>query len=227
MSKMLLACNTIADELKFAIERTGFEHPVKWVDSGLHINPGSLKDKLQQELDNITGVDEVLLGFGFCGNSLVGLTSPGYRLIFPKVDDCITLLLGSRKRRKEVSAEMGTYFLTRGWLEYERNIWEEYRITVARHGKVKADKVYKIILNHYKRLGIIETGAYENSEFLEKSKLVAEDLKLMRQIIPGTLSYLEKLLSGPYDEDFVIIRPGETISLDHLMSDGSAPVLQG
>lgn len=226
MSKLLLACNTIADEINLAIEKTGFNYPVRWVESGLHIDPSSLSKRLQQELGEIHDVEDVLLGFGFCGNSLIGITPPRFRLIIPKVDDCITLLLGSREKRRVVSSEAGTYFLTRGWLLHEQNIWKEYKICVKRHGKSKTDKIYKMILAHYKRLGIIETGAYNLEEFLEKAKLMSEDLKLNCEVIPGTLSFVEKLLTGPWDDDFIKINPGETVTFDHLNLLGGESFIQ-
>jgi hypothetical protein len=226
MSKVLVACNTIKDEVEAAIKKTGFSHPVRWVESGLHNNPETLKQRLQKELDDITGVEEVLLGFGFCGNSLAGLTPKGYRLIFPKADDCITVLLGSMERRKELCDEMGTYFLTNGWLNYERNIWEEYKYTVNKYGADVAEEVFQTLFGHYKRLGIIDTGAYDVKEFAKKAEKVAEDLKLVPRIIPGCSAYLEKLLTGPYDDDFVIINPGETVDSAYVYLQGREVALQ-
>lgn len=216
MNRVIVACRTIADELDMAMDETGCTYPVHWIDSGLHLYPDSLKNRLQEELNQISKVDQVLMAFGFCGNALLGIKSPSYSLILPRVDDCITLLLGSLENRKRISQEMGTYFLTKGWLAYEKNIWVEYQETVNRHGKTKADRVYKIMLQHYKRLGIIETGAYDLDEFLEKGKLIAQELNLIPQILPGTLSYLKQLLTGPWDDGFIEILPGETIGLEHL-----------
>lgn len=216
MSTLVVACRTISDELNMAIRETGCNYPVLWVDSGLHVYPDSLRDHLQKELNRIGNVDLVLLAFGYCGNSLLGLTPPAYRMIFPRVDDCITLLLGSKERRNEISDEMGTYFLTKGWLDYEKNIWVEYQESIKRYGKVKTDRIYKMLLEHYKRLGIIETGAYELESFLERTKNIAKDLKLKHHVIPGTTRYLKKLLTGPWDEEFILINPGETVAMEHI-----------
>ncbi|AOT70996.1 DUF1638 domain-containing protein [Geosporobacter ferrireducens] len=216
MNTLIIACRTIADELNMAIQETDCKYPVLWIESGLHLYPDSLKNRLQEELDHITNVDQVLMGFGYCGNALLGITPPTYRMIFPRVDDCISLLLGSCEKRKKISDEMGTYFLTKGWLQYEKNIWSEYQETLERYGKARADKIYKILLQHYKRLGVIETGSYELAEFLEKARLIADDLQLCYQVIPGTLTYMKKLLTGPWDEDFSIIQSGETVTFNHI-----------
>jgi len=219
MKTVIIACHTIADELNNLINETGCTYPVLWIQSGLHNSPELLKKHLQEELDHLSNVDQVLLAFGYCGNALLELTPPSYKMIFPRVDDCISLLLGSSRNRKEISGAMGTYFLTKGWLENERNIWFEYQETVKRHGKTRTDQIYKLLLKHYERLGIIETGAYQLESILETTHTIAETLELKHEVIPGTLEYLKKLLTGPWDEEFVIINPGETVTLTHIYGD--------
>lgn len=216
MNTVIVACRTIAEELNAVVNEIDCKHPILWIESSLHIDPDSLRKRMQEELDHISNVDVVILAFGYCGNAILGLKASNYKIIFPKVDDCITMLLGSCEKRKEISGEMGTYFLTKGWLEYEKNIWVEYQDTVKRYGKVKTDKIYKIMLKHYKRLGVIETNAFDMEDFLKKTEQVAKDLNLSQEIIPGTLSYIKKLLNGPWDEDFVIINANETITLEHI-----------
>lgn len=219
MKTVIIACHTIADELNNLINETGCTYPILWIQSGLHNSPELLKKHLQEELDHLSNVDQVLLAFGYCGNALLDLTPPSYKMIFPRVDDCISLLLGSSRIRKEISGAMGTYFLTKGWLENERNIWFEYQETVKRHGKARTDQIYKLLLKHYVRLGIIETGAYQLESILETTHAIAETLELKHEVIPGTLNYLKKLLTGPWDEEFVIINPGETVTLAHVYGD--------
>ncbi len=225
LNSLIVACKTIADELNIAINETKCKHPILWIESGLHLQPDSLRKRLQDELNHLSNVDQVLLAFGFCGNAILGLTAPDYRIIFPRADDCITLLLGSPERRKVISDEAGTYFLTKGWLDCEKNIWVEYQDAVVRYGNDRADEIFKIILQHYKRLGIIETGAYELENFLKKTELIAKDLKLSHKVIPGNLRYIKKLLTGPWDEEFVIIHPGETVTLNHVHCNKSESIL--
>jgi hypothetical protein len=216
MNTVIVACRTIAEELNAVVNEINCKYPILWIESSLHIEPESLKKRMQEELDHISNVDQVLLAFGYCGNALLGLKASNYKMIFPRVDDCITLLLGSCGKRKEVSNEMGTYFLTKGWLDYEKNIWVEYQETVKRYGKVKADKIYKVILQHYERLGVIETNAFPMEDFLKRTQQIAKDLNLKQEVIPGTLRYIKKLLTGPWDEEFVLIKPNETITLEHI-----------
>ncbi|MEY7999105.1 DUF1638 domain-containing protein [Clostridium sp. Mt-5] len=225
MNTLIVACRTIEDELKKIVNEIKCNYPVLWIESGLHLQPDSLKECLQHELNHISNVDQVILAFGYCGNSIIGLKPPTYRMVFPRVDDCITLLLGSCKRRNELAGGSGTYFLTKGWLESERNIWVEYQDAVKRYGKKKAEKIYSIIFKHYKRLGVIETGAYDLESYLEKTKKIAEELKLQYEVLPGTLEYIKKLLTGPWnDKEFIIINPGETVTMERIYDTDEQPL---
>lgn len=216
MKTLIIACNTIVEELNMACIEVKCEYPILWIESGLHTQPCCLKKRLQGVLNSISNVDQVLLAFGFCGNSSFDLKPPSYKMIFPKVDDCISLLLGSREKRNDVSGEMSTYFLTKGWLNYERNIWVEYQQAVRQYGQIRADRIFHLILGHYKRLGVIDTGAYNFNDIVEKTNIIADVLKLKHQVIPGTLRYIKKLLTGPWDEEFVVINPGQTVTVEDM-----------
>ncbi|MCA1959641.1 MAG: DUF1638 domain-containing protein [Desulfomonile sp.] len=222
---VVLACNTIRDELRKAACETDCRHPFIWVESGLHLVPESLRRRLQEELDRIAGVDRVLLAFGFCGNAVAGLTSGSYELILPKVDDCITLLLGSKECREQCFRQGGVYFLTKGWLEGEANIWTEYQSVLARFGPDRTERIYRRMLAHYRTLGLIDTGAYDLTELLPNVRDIAQTLKLEPKVIPGTVDYLKGLLSGPWNKsDYVVIPPFTTVELSHLGFDSLARV---
>lgn len=217
METVILACSTIRDEFEKAAAEADCRYPFQWVESGLHLRPESLRRRLQEELDCLDHADRVLLGFGFCGLAVVGLTSRGYELVIPKVDDCISLLLGSKENRERCSQSGGTYFLTKGWLEGEYNIWTEYQAVLARFGLERTERIYRRMLAHYRFLGLIDTGAYELSALLPLVSEIAATLNLSTRVLPGSDLYLKKLLSGPWNgEDFVITPPHTQIELFHL-----------
>ncbi|MFH0823977.1 MAG: DUF1638 domain-containing protein [Pseudomonadota bacterium] len=206
MHTVVLACNTIRGELEKAVRETGCRFPFKWVESGLHLKPESLRRRLQEELDCIDNADRVLLGFGYCGHAADGLTSGNFELIIPRVDDCISLLLGSRENRDRGVGSGKTYFLTKGWLEGESNIWTEYRAVLSRFGPQNTERIYKRMLAHYEYLGLIDTGAYELEAMLPVVNEIAATLHLKTSVLPGSDLYLKRLLVGPWDEeDFVVV----------------------
>jgi len=226
---VVLACNTIRDELEKAAREVGCPYPFRWVESGLHLVPDSLRIRLQEELDQLRGVQRVLLAFGFCGNSVVGLSTRDFELIVPRVDDCITLLLGSRERREACSADGGVYFLTRGWLEGEFNLWREYEAVLSRHGPERTERIYRKMLAHYRYLGLIDTGAYDADALLPEVHRIAETLKLETRIFSGSGAYMERFFSGPWDAaEFIVVPPGTTIELAHVTGTrGGEAVAQG
>ncbi|MGO9022587.1 MAG: DUF1638 domain-containing protein [Syntrophobacteraceae bacterium] len=217
METIILACNTIRDELEKAVAETDCPHDIVWVESGLHLVPDSLRKRMQEELNKIKGVSRVLLAFGFCGNAVAGLTTGDYQLVIPKVDDCITLLLGSKENRENCARQGGVYFLTKGWLEGEVNIWKEYQAVLERFGLERTERVYRIMLAHYKFLGLIDTGAYDLTGLVPHAREISATLKLELLILKGTDHYLRHLLSGPWDyESFAVIPPFTTIEPTHL-----------
>ena len=227
MKTAILACQTIKDEIEKAYSLAGCDHDIFWVESGLHNNPDKLRVRLQEELDKITDVDRVILGFGFCGNSVLGLVAGNYELIIPKVDDCITLVIGSVEARNAISAEAATYFLTQGWLTHESNIWKEYQYSLKKYGKKKTAMIYDMMLGHYKRLGVIDTGCYDFEEFFNNTVEIAKTFKLNHERLDGTITYISELLTGPWDDSrYLIIAPGETITHEMINTFGFTPTVQ-
>jgi Protein of unknown function (DUF1638) len=222
LETVILACNTIRNEIEKAVAATGCPHRFVWVESGLHLVTESLRRRLQEELDKISGAQRVLMAFGFCGNAVAGLTSGDYELVIPRVDDCITLLLGSKENRERCCRQGGVYFLTKGWLEGEINIWKEYQSVLERFGPERTERIYRRMLAHYKFLGLIDTGAYDLPTLLPHVREISATLDLELLVLEGTDSYLKEFLLGPWNDDrFVIIPPLTTIELAHLGFDST------
>ena len=82
------------------------------------------------------GERTILLGYGRCSNGLAGLRAGRHRLVLPAVDDCISLLLGSRAPYLEqFTAQPGTYYYTRGWIEYIDDPYHEYLEMIPKYGR--------------------------------------------------------------------------------------------
>jgi hypothetical protein len=217
MSMIIVACNTIADELNLAIRATGVTHPVLWIDSKLHTRPEKLREEIQGAISRISNVSTIILAFGYCGNALVGIKSEKARLVFPKTEDCISLLLGSTERRRALSKETCSYYLTRGWLESENNLEGEYAYCVRKFGPDRALRLMRSILKNYRHLTLIDTGAYDIGPLKPRTEELAATLGLCHKVVEGSHRLFHKLLAGPWDEEFVQVEPGEEITLDSLL----------
>lgn len=219
MKTCIIACETIRDELEKIKKEVQCNEKVYWLPSGLHNTPEKLHEKLQETIKTAKEYDRILFAMGYCGNSVAGLEAQHAELIIPRVDDCISLLLGSVKHRKEVCGECGTYFLTKGWLAGERNLWADYQYSVKKYGEKRAKRVMNVMLHNYERLGVLDTGAYPLEKILPETKKIAAELGLRHEVLPATELYFRRLLTGPWDEkQFLIVKPGGTVKSQELMS---------
>lgn len=213
---VIVGCRTLENELLATIRETGCQAPVRWIRSGLHNTPALLHDALDSVLEECRGYTHILLAMGFCGNSMAGVRTRDSMLIVPRADDCISLLLGSMHRRSELNSS-GTYFFTEGWLRGERTIMVEYQHAVKRYGLEMADRIFNDMLKNYHHAALVDTGCYDMERAGEETRQIADALHLSYREIPGTLSWLKTLLTGPWtDEQFVRIPPDTVISASHL-----------
>ncbi len=211
MSTIIVACNTLADEVNLALKSTGTTHPVYWIDSKLHVKPEQLKEQIQAAIDRISNVTTIILAFGFCGNGLAGIRSKSARLILPRAEDCISLLLGSQELRSALSKEAPRYFFTRGWIESEHNLAGEFEYCVKKFGYKRGLRIMRTMLKHYRYLTLIDTQAYDVTLYKTRIDRLAGELGIGSETVKGSQRFFEKLLLGPWDEEFIVTDPGEPI----------------
>lgn len=212
MNNVIIACQTLKDELEKAITETECQYPVLWIDADYHVDPDKLRTKLQQEIDQFNHVDNILLVYGSCGNGLIGLVASAGNLIIPKTDDCISLVM--TKPNEKFERLKKTYFLTKGWIESPKSIVNEYTYTLNRYGEKRTTKLFELMLKQYDYLMLIDTGAYDVEEYKSIADDFANKVKLQLTIEKGDLWLLKQLLIGPYDEKFCVISKGEKVTLD-------------
>ena len=101
MKYLLIACKVLEPEIEFCMTQIQHEIDIVWMEQGLHNTPDKLRDELQAQLNAAAdSYDAALLGYGLCGNGILGLSCP-LPLVVPRLHDCISLLLGSRQRHEE------------------------------------------------------------------------------------------------------------------------------
>lgn len=211
LSTIILACETIRDEIDKARALTHVDHPIIWVESGLHNHPEKLRAVLQDHLDEGNGYKRVLMAFGSCGNSVIGLKTGNYELIIPRVDDCISMMIGSVEKRMDIGKAGGTYFLTPGWLRGERNIWAEYEYSCDKYGKETARSIMEMMLEHYVYLGLVDTQSFDASQVYPEIERIAKELNLEPKIIPASVDYLCRLFVGPWDNEQFVVVPANSV----------------
>lgn len=207
----IIACATVIEEM-IPLLPAGMTYQA--LDFGLHVTPEKLRSKLQEEIDVASAeADTLILGYGLCSLAVVGLKATACTLVVPRVDDCIAIFLGSQAAyQQQAGQEPGTYYLTKGWIEVNDTPFAEYDQLVERYGPERADRMIKLVLKNYTRLAFIDTGCYEQERYREYARHVARRFGLRYEEIPGSTALIRKMLYGPWDDGFVIARPGDVIS---------------
>jgi hypothetical protein len=207
---LVMACATVIEEMAPILPK-GMQQRV--LDFGLHVSPEKLRATLQAEIDAVSDdIQTILLGYGLCSQAVIGITARKASLVVPRVDDCIAIFLGSREAYSAQNrSEPGTYYLTKGWIEVGDTPFSEYEQTVQRFGQERADRVQKIMLKNYTRLALINTGQYEMERYREYARQTAHRFCLRFEEIEGSNALVKKMIAGDWDDDSVVVKPGETI----------------
>jgi Protein of unknown function (DUF1638) len=208
----VISCATVAEELR----HLGVpEERLTVLEFGLHVYPDQLKVRLQEAIAAVPGDCDILLGYGLCSYSVVGLKSESHRLVIPRVDDCIPLFLGSRQEHLARLAEApGTYYLTKGWVEAQKEAIDEYERLRGKYGEERANKVARLMYKNYTQVVLIDTGNYRMDDYRTFARLMAYFLDLEFNEVPGSNRLLEKMLAGDWDGEFLVVPAGEPIELE-------------
>jgi hypothetical protein len=213
---LVIACATVIEEMLPLLPREVRHHVL---DFGLHTDPARLRSALQQAINETDpAVDTIILGYGLCSQGVIGLKAVHSRLVVPRVDDCIAIFLGSGSAyREQTRSEPGTYYLTKGWIEVGESPFSEHEKTVQRYGPEKAERIYRIMLKNYTRLAFINTGGYDLERYRDYVRRAATRFSLRYEEIKGSAALINKMINGPWDEEFIVAQPGEVISLEHFL----------
>lgn len=207
----VVACATVIEEM-LPLLPAGMQYEI--LDFGLHLHPEQLRQTLQNRINEIgPQVDTIILGYGLCSMAVVGLVATDCRLVVPRVDDCIAIFLGSLAAYQcQARQEPGTYYLTKGWIEVSDTPFEEYDRLIAQYGQKRADRIMAVMLKNYTRLAFIDTGQQDQDRYRTYTRQTADRFGLRYEELPGSTALIRKMIYGPWDDDFVVVRPGQTIT---------------
>jgi hypothetical protein len=208
--RLVIACATVIEEMSPFLPG---DVPAETLDFGLHLHPHQLKQILQEKIDQASRhADVLLLGYGLCSMAVVGLRATTAHLVIPRVDDCIAIFLGScHAYREQARKEPGTYYLTKGWIEVGDTPFQEYHRLAEKYGDARAKWMIQLMLKNYTRLALINTGQYEIERYRDYARQTAGEFNLRFEEIDGSPALVRKLVFGPWDEEFLVVQPGQTV----------------
>ena len=226
---VVISCRALQELLQELLPR---EIPTTYLEITLHNTPKKLAAALQQEIDAVTQPSNIIVGYGLCGNALVGVRSRCHTLIIPRTHDCVAIFLGSHQRYvQRFFAHPNTYYLTRGWLEAHDDPLHDYLDHVGDYGQETADYLVEMKYRHYRRLCMLGFSQRELDDCRPMTTAVAEFCRsrwsMQYEETIGSTAMLESLLKIAADPgsgyaDFVVVPPGAEIGMEMFLREGEA-----
>ena len=231
---LVIACDVVARPVYLCAARSPHVVDLRLLARGLHNEPVKLRDILQREIDAVEpGYDAIVLAYGLCGGATAGIEARSLPVVLPRAHDCITLFLGARERyASEFNASI-TYWYVNDQVERNQGysaksvglgvsgdsdedmeaIHAEY---VEKYGADNADYLMEVMgawKSHYQRAAFVEMGVADEAASVAYAREQAERRGWQFDQIEGSMLLLRKLIYGEWDDDFLVLRPGERLAM--------------
>jgi len=218
----VISCHVLWRELCYFASISKNTFNFFFLKQGLHDTPDILRKQVQDAIDAVDGdYDAILIGYGLCSNGLVYIQAKDIKLVIMRGHDCITFLLGSKKRYQGYfDQNPGTYWYSPGWIDTtlmpskERldNIYNEYK---QKYGEENAEYLMQIEqrwIHDYSNAAYVDLGFYDTENYKEYTKKCAEELSWNYDELSGDSRLIIDFLEGNWNsEEFLIVQPGEQV----------------
>lgn len=233
----IIACEVLAREVYLAAATSPHMVDVELVAMGLHETPDVLRAELQQRIDVADGQDyeAIVLAYGLCGNSTLGLAARNKPVVLVRAHDCITLYLGSRSRyQEEFLGHPGTYYYSDDYVERsgrtssasfsslgastDANVQETYEEYAEKYGADNAAYLMEVMgawKEHYKRAAYIDMGIMPGQSCRVRALDEAERRGWEFADLRGDPSLIRRLVHGEWDSDFLLLQPGQRVAVTY------------
>jgi hypothetical protein len=230
-----ISCEVLARPLYLSAAYSPHMVDIEMIRYGLHQQSNNLRSRLQSSINDAEGkgYDAVVLAYGLCGKSTDGLHAMSIPLVLPRAHDCITIFLGSRKRyQAEFEHTPGTYWYVQDYIERDDgsgaslsigantagDAEEVYKSYVEKYGQDNADYLMEVMgawQSHYNRAAVIDLGVGDGSLVEERARADALRRGWNFEKLPGDLILVKNLLDGNWNDDFLVVKPGQTIKMTY------------
>lgn len=213
MNTIILSCTTLLEYVQQAQETCKTQFPVIELDRQYHTEPEKMREHILHTLAGLSpDVDTILVAMGFCGGSWQDICS-SKTLVIPRVADCVALTLTTPERYAPDLKEPGHMYLF-GDSQNGFSIQSIYESLLKQYDKEMANTVYNMYFEHYYHLDIIDNGLYDcyDLNYVEHAQADADRIHAELDFVPGSNILLEKLVSGKWDNQFLIVPPNTTIT---------------
>jgi hypothetical protein len=216
----IVGCRIIEDDINVILQGSPYPYHIDFIESRYHKSPQRLREMIQEIIDAASGYHYIILTYGFCGGALDGIMSRDVPLVFPKIHDCIDMLMGSTEERRSLCMQdAGVYFLSNGWMKEDGTPAERIERGIELLGREEGESLKDFIYGSYQSEVLIKTGT-ENEEVLERARESANRMKWSYRELDGDLSLLRRLILKDWDdEDIMILKPGERLTREYIFGN--------
>ena len=205
---VILTCSSLADYIDQAQENMGTALPVVHLDKRYHVEPKDMREQILEAIGTLSrNHDTILVGMGFCGGSWDQVTAP-CRIVIPRVDDCVSLLLQRGDAYVPNLKEMGHLYL------YEKDVSESLFSRIGEEADEElAEELIDMYFGNYHHLDIIDTGYNDcySEEYVEAAQEEADRIHMALDYVEGGIHLLEKLVAGKWGGQFLVAEKGHLI----------------
>ena len=194
---IILACSSLTEYVEAAQARAGTKMQVRYLNRIYHRDPAEMQEHIKAELERMPEeIDTVLVCMGFCGGSWNQVQSR-YRLVIPRVDDCVSLLLQTKD-------DPVSNLKTPGHLYVDEET---------------AKKRHKEWMDLYNTISVMDTGINQcrRPEYAAVVKKDADWLGAKMEYVEAGTHLLEKLFRGMWDDQFLVLEPGRAVQKEEML----------
>lgn len=227
---VIIACPSLLPDLELLAAKADANISFHHLERSLHEHAGEpLRKALQNAIDQSTDCNAVIIAYGLCNRSVVGLQARTVPIVIPRAHDCIGILLGSSDRYlTEIADKPGTYFQSAGWLNAARDVRQpeftfgpNSNVTrerlAERYGDDGADYLleqFEGFTRHYNRLAYIAMPVDAAQGWEGEARDIAAKHHWKYDRLEGDPGWLNRLLTGVWNEsECLLLQPGERVTL--------------
>jgi len=182
MKKMRwVSCGILKEELSKVIADLGIEVEVLFLSSRLHADFNKLEKGVMGALRKYPEGEVSALIYGCQCHPDMAKWGEQYHLRQPREANCLGMLLGE-DRRRELSQEKKTIFLTRGWLDF----WDDGMLFGGNAVRLRG------MMRDFDRILALDTGFGKLD--MEKVQMFADYTQLPVEVFHVGLANLEKVV---------------------------------
>ncbi len=212
MGTIILSCSSLEDYVDAAQKKQNTNYPIVYLDRKYHMEPQVMKEKIMEAEKELPDMfDTVLVAMGFCGGSWDQVTF-SRKTVIPRVDDCISLLLQKTDTYISNLKEPGHMYM----VEIDPDDFDMEKILTdipELYQGFDSQELYHMFFDNYRYLDIVDTGLNDcySEEYAMKAQKNADLMNVAVNYVEGSNHLLEKLVSGQWDEQFLVAEPGHLI----------------